>query len=56
MQMLFKDENQPIIEEVHNRWSGIYRAIGTSDLESDILRFTATLVSKRQDFSFRRKS
>ncbi len=43
MQMLFKNKDRRTINEVHNRWSGIYRSIGTSDLESDILKFTATL-------------
>ena len=43
MQMLFKDKDIRTIEEVHKRWSGIYRSIGTSDLESNILMFTATL-------------
>ena len=43
MQTAFGDGNKNMIEEIHRHWSQIYRSIGTYDLESDILRFTATL-------------
>lgn len=43
MQIVFKEDSQDMIKEIHDRWAKIYRTIGTYNLESDILRFTATL-------------
>ena len=43
MQIVFKEDNKDMIKEIHDRWAKIYQTIGTHNLESDILRFTATL-------------